>query len=96
MYPCLGDNDIGGEGNDMVTLSKLDRFNREFGLKKPVIEACANLGKFRNLSIGYWIVSISSIRPDIKNCLISSQTLISSGPTVQEIFAGWLIDRHKS
>ena len=45
-YLIVGDNDIGGEGNDLVTLSKLDRFNREFGIKKPVIEACAKLGNF--------------------------------------------------
>jgi hypothetical protein len=38
-----GDNDIGGEGNDMVTLAKLDRYNKEFGLQKPVIEVCPKL-----------------------------------------------------
>jgi len=38
-----GDNDIGGEGMDMVTLAKLDRFNRVFGLQKSVIEACPKL-----------------------------------------------------
>eukprot|EP00088_Acartia_fossae_P068891 TRINITY_DN8847_c0_g1_i1.p1 TRINITY_DN8847_c0_g1~~TRINITY_DN8847_c0_g1_i1.p1 ORF type:complete len:374 (+),score=50.80 TRINITY_DN8847_c0_g1_i1:88-1209(+) len=38
-----GDNDIGGEGMDMVTVAKLDRYNKQFGLQKPVIEACPKL-----------------------------------------------------
>jgi len=38
-----GDNDIGGEGADMVTLTKLDRYNKQFGIQKPVIEACPKL-----------------------------------------------------
>ena len=40
-----GDNDVGGEGVDRVTLSKLDRFQNQFGANKHVVPVCPFLGE---------------------------------------------------
>ena len=52
MYLCWqgsifipGDNDIGGEGADRVTLKKISRFEQAFGEGKPTYSPCSFIGE---------------------------------------------------
>ncbi|XP_023339559.1 cell division control protein 1 [Eurytemora carolleeae] len=41
-----GDNDVGGEGGDLITLKKLDRFRHNFGANKLFYSPCSFLDVF--------------------------------------------------
>ena len=46
-----GDNDVGGEGGDLITLKKLDRFRHNFGANKLFYSPCSFLGESFKLSL---------------------------------------------